>query len=112
MCDLELESGFAFQGNRWLSSLATHLVPNGSERLESAQRLAAHRNKAQAWVPKHLQFTKGWPHCVPSEEESEKLAEMRRSVCAFYDWSSPYLSATTVRDRYQELWDIKQSKQC
>lgn len=107
MCDLELASGFAFQGSRWLTSLAPDLVPNGLERLGTAQSLAAHRNKAQGWVPKHLQFTKGWPHCVPNVDESEKLAEMRRSICAFYGWDSPYLDESTVRQRYQELWDIK-----
>jgi len=107
MCDLELASGFAFQGSRWLTSLAPDLVPNGLERLGTAQSLAAHRNKAQGWVPKHLQFTKGWPHCVPTAEESRKLAEMRRSICAFYEWESPYLDESTVRQRYQELWDIK-----
>jgi len=110
MCDLELESGFAFQGNRWLTSLAPELVPNGVDRLKFAMTLAEERNAAQAWVPKHLQFTKGWPHCVPTEEESEKLATMRRNICTLYGWSSPYLTAKTVRDRYQELWDIKQQK--
>lgn len=35
---------------------------------------------------------------------------MRREICNLYGWGSPYLTATTVRDRYQELWDTKQSK--
>jgi len=110
MCNLELESGFAFQGNRWLTSLAPELVPRGDMRLGMAKIVAERRKEYQDWVPKHLQFTKGWPHCVPTEEESEKLASMRRNICTLYGWSSPYLSAKTVRDRYQELWDIKQTK--
>lgn len=110
MCDLELESGFAFQGSRWLSSLATNLIPDGWVRLSAAQALASRREKAQAWLPKHLQFTKGWPHCVPTEEESAKLAAMRREICQRYGWDSPYLTTETVRARYQELWDLKQSK--
>lgn len=110
MCMLELESGFAFQGSRWLSSLVTDLVPDGDARLHQAKYLAARRSDLQVWLPKHLQFTKGWPHCVPTEEESELLAEMRRCVCALYGWDSPYLDTTTVRARYQELWDLKQLK--
>jgi 3'-phosphoadenosine 5'-phosphosulfate sulfotransferase (PAPS reductase)/FAD synthetase len=110
MCDLELDSGFAFQGNRWLTSLAPHLVQGGSDRLLQAQELAALRVSFQAWVPKHLQFTKGWPHCVPEWHECERLAEMRQRVCGLYGWQSPYLTALAVRDRYQELWELKQSK--
>jgi tRNA(Ile)-lysidine synthase TilS/MesJ len=52
----------------------------------------------------------GWPHCVPTAEESRKLAEMRRSICAFYGWDSPYLDVDTVQQRYQELWDLKHTK--
>jgi 3'-phosphoadenosine 5'-phosphosulfate sulfotransferase (PAPS reductase)/FAD synthetase len=112
MCDLELTSGFAFQGSRWLSSLATNLLDDGFVRLNAAQALASHRTKAQAWVPKHLQFTKGWPHCVPTVEEAEKLAVMRREICARYGWESPYLDVGAILGRYRELWEIKQSKAC
>ena len=121
MCELELESGFAFQGNRWLTSLAPELLDlgfpqlrgghtPGGARLWSAMLKAKVREDLQRWVPKHLQFTKGWPHCVPTVEESEKLAEMRQGICALYHWESPYLTAAAVRDRYQELWEAKQSK--
>lgn len=107
MCDLELESGFAFQGNRWLTSLAPHLVPDGFVRLNAAHALASHRERVQAWIPKHLQFTKGWPHCVPTVDEAKKLAVMRREICMRYGWSSPYLDANVIRDRYDELMKAK-----
>jgi 3'-phosphoadenosine 5'-phosphosulfate sulfotransferase (PAPS reductase)/FAD synthetase len=110
MCDLELTSGFAFQGSRWLTSLAPDLVPDGNWRLTRAKLLQDSRTELQAWIPKHLQFAKGWPHCVPTIEESAKLANMRAAVCALYGWDTPYLDALTVRERYQELWDLKQSK--
>jgi 3'-phosphoadenosine 5'-phosphosulfate sulfotransferase (PAPS reductase)/FAD synthetase len=110
MCELELSTGFAFQGSRWLTSLATDLVPEGESRLKSSQWLQKTRAELQAWIPKHLQFTRGWPHCVPSIEESERLAAMRTRICFHYGWTSPYLTAETVRARYQELWDIKQAK--
>lgn len=111
MCDLELESGFAFQGSRWLSSLGPELVPDGVARLRDAKSLAEARGLAQAWIPKHLQFTRGWPHCIPTEEESEKLAAMRRTICALYGWESRFIEAGAIIARYQELWEIKhQSK--
>jgi len=126
MCELELESGFAFQGSRWLTSLAPELLDQGPGRsygfadvpwgisgagmLVNAQLLCDQRRAAEAWIPKHLQFTKGWPHCVPTLEESDKLAAMRRTICKLYGWQTPYYDAKTVQDRYQELWDLKQSK--
>lgn len=126
MCELELESGFAFQGSRWLTSLAPELLDQGPGRsygsadvpwgisgagmLVNAQLLCDQRREAEAWLPKHLQFTKGWPHCVPTLKESEKLAAMRRTICKLYGWQTPYADAKSVQDRYQELWDLKQAK--
>ncbi len=110
MCDLELTSAFTFQGNRWLSSLAPELIDDYHERNLSARWRHDHRRQQEAWIPKRLQFTKGWPHCVPTMEECERLAEMRMQICASYGWHSPYVTGPKVRDRYQELWDIKQSK--
>lgn len=111
MCALELASGFAFQGNRWLTSLAPDLVPHGAERLEKAKELADLREDAQDWLPKHLQFTKGWPHCVPSRTEAEALAFMRQQICGLYGWETPYRTTDTVLARYQELWDLKKAKE-
>lgn len=110
MCDLELTSGFAFQGSRWLSSLAPGDLRDGHRRLKAAMLLAETRRDLEAWLPKHLQFTKGWPHCVPTQEEAFLLARMRHQVCNLYGWTSPYINGNDVRARYQELWDLKQSK--
>lgn len=109
MCELELKSAFAFQGTRWLTSLAPELVPDGAERLLEAQQRMLLRRDHEGWLPKHLQFTKGWPHKVPSESEAEALAFMRQQICTMYGWTTPYRTAQTVRDRYQELWDQKQA---
>lgn len=119
MCELELESGFAFQGNRWLTSLgfdngfswATSMVPEGVQRLHAAKKLAERRNNIQAWLPKHLQFTRGWPKCVPTLDEAENLAEMRRAIASLYDWDIDYTEARPLRERYQELFDIKREKE-
>lgn len=111
MCDLELESGFAFQGSRWLSSLGLDIIPDGEARLERAKALAAARVEAQEWLPKHLQFSRGWPHCVPTIKEADQLAEMRRTVAQLYGWETQYTTGKTVRARYKELWQLKQEKE-
>jgi 3'-phosphoadenosine 5'-phosphosulfate sulfotransferase (PAPS reductase)/FAD synthetase len=106
MAELELTSAFSFQG-KWISRLAPHLIPDGSARLIAAQSLAATRKKAEAWIPKHLAFTKGWPHCIPTPSECESLATMRSTICSLYGWQSPYLTPSSIRDRYQQLLQQK-----
>jgi len=111
MCDLELESGFAFQGSRWLTSLGIDAGLPGKKRLEEAKELARRRIEAQEWIPKHLSFTRGWPHCVPTRDEAKKLAHMRRVVASLYGWEAFYCTIGTVRDRYQELLNLKAEKE-
>lgn len=110
MCDLELTSGFAFQGSRWLTSLGVDLIPHAEGRLAMAKNLAERRTEAQAWLPKHLQFTRGWPHCIPTVEESDALARMRSTIGGLYGWEVKYTTGLSVRDRYSELMNLKQSK--
>lgn len=118
MCELELESAFAFQGNRWLTSLgfdlqptwATSIVTDGILRLHKAKKLAERRTEAQAWIPKHLQFTRGWPHCVPTPEESDRLARMRATIGGLYGWDVKYTTGPEVQARYQELMELKHAK--
>lgn len=111
MCDLELESGFAFQGSRWLTSLAPDLVPDAEVRLTEAKELAERRIAAQAWIPKHLQFSRGWPNAIPTGEEAKALAHMRRQIGGMYHWELYYATIDTVRDRYKELMRIKEEKE-
>jgi hypothetical protein len=106
MCDLELESAFSFQSNRWLSSLAPHLLPNGKERLLAAQEKARLRQEAENWIPKHLQFSKGWPTTVPTYLEAISLAKMRNKICKIYGWTqnAKCLTSDSILDRYQLLY--------
>lgn len=113
MCELELSSGFSFQ-SKWLSALKPEIIPDGGAKILRAIQLAKWRKEAELWIRckefKHLQFAKGWPHCVPSATECNRLAIMRNRVCDLYEWESPYLTEGSVRSRYQELWDEKQAK--
>lgn len=111
MCDLELESGFAFQGSRWLSSLGVGHLADGEARLAAARCLALRRQEAQAWVPKHLQFSRGWPHCAPDDGEARRLADMRAAVGDLYGWAVRYTGWRELRDRYRELLEKKHQRQ-
>lgn len=108
MCELELTSAFSFQG-KWLSRLAPQLIDNGESRLAAAIALAALRKEAEAWIPKDLAFTKGWPHRLPTPDEADKIAAMRQTVCRLYQWDSPYLDRDSIIGRYQQLMALKQA---
>lgn len=109
MCELELESAFSFQG-KWLTSLRPDLIPNGEERLFKAMQLSNSRKLAQAWLPRHLAFTAGWPHCIPSRRECMLLADMRSRIFDLYGWTRNVCTPREVFERYADLMVIKSNK--
>lgn len=112
MCELELTSGFAFQGGKWLSSLRPDLIENGAERLAKAMQLAETRQRIEAAIPKHMEFTKGWPHAMPTREEAILLANVRKQIAELYGWEDvSCITADSVLDRYAELMREKAAKE-
>lgn len=110
MVELEAESGFAFQGNRWLADIAPHLLSAELRaRVERAKAAARARVELEALLPKHLHYTKGWPTCVPSVEESELIARVRRGVSELLGVQVKYTTGPEVRARYQQLMDEQAS---
>jgi 3'-phosphoadenosine 5'-phosphosulfate sulfotransferase (PAPS reductase)/FAD synthetase len=108
MCELELTSAFGFQA-KWLTSLAPHLVENGGARLFTAMQTFDRRRAAESWLPKHLEFTKGWPHVMPTVAEAEQMAVMRSEISRLYGWGEEMrcVTADTIRARYKHLLDTK-----
>lgn len=107
MCHLELDSAFAFQSNFWL----TELDPLRSLELLWAKTKAASRAEYERAIPKHLEFTKGWPEVMPTEEEAATLARVRKAVSMAYGFNSQYLTGATVMERYADLMAAKQQKE-
>jgi 3'-phosphoadenosine 5'-phosphosulfate sulfotransferase (PAPS reductase)/FAD synthetase len=112
MCDLELESTFAFQGGKWLCDVAPHLLkfPMPRQAIDKAKAAAELRTQAEAWLPKHLLYTKGWPTCIPTPAEAVEIADMRRRVSEAVDIRVGYLHAERVISRYSELFAARQEK--
>lgn len=105
---LELESGFAFQGSRWLCDLAPELLdPAAAASIPDVKRRAALRQQAEAAIPKELLYVKGWPTFVPSLEQGELIAGVRRQVAAATGLDCKYLDAASVVERYRELFEAK-----
>jgi 3'-phosphoadenosine 5'-phosphosulfate sulfotransferase (PAPS reductase)/FAD synthetase len=111
MVEPEATSGFGFQGNRWLASVAPHWLSDElRERVAAAQEGAKVRVELEKLLPKHLHYTKGWPTALPSAEEAELIAHVRRGVAAVLGVEVKYTTGPEVLTRYQQLLDLKAAK--
>jgi hypothetical protein len=101
---LEIASTFPFRQDQWLAEIAEHLLDDASRRaLEGAKRAASERIAAERLIPTHLLYIKGWPHFIPSGEEAELLADVRRRVSASVGINVRYTTGEAVRQRYRDL---------
>lgn len=104
MVELEAESSFAFQGSRWLADVAPHLLPDDLlRRIARAKAGAVLRVALEKKLPKHLHYTKGWPTCMPTDDEAKLIAEVRGMVARAVGISIGFTKGTEVRARFAEL---------
>jgi 3'-phosphoadenosine 5'-phosphosulfate sulfotransferase (PAPS reductase)/FAD synthetase len=102
--DLEIASTFAFQGERWLGDVAPHLLDEATrDRLTDAKARAARRQAIEARIPTHLLYVEGWPTVMPTREEAELLAGVRREVSALLDVTVGCTDTDAVIARYAQL---------
>lgn len=104
MVRLEITSTFAFQGAKWLADRAPQLL-NVKQRtdVERAKARAALRIAAEARIPDHLLYEKGWPKVMPTREEAALLGDIRKEVASAVEISVRYTDADSIRDRFAEL---------
>lgn len=104
MVKLEIESTFAFQGNRWLGDTIHDILPGDMcGDLANTKLHAQAREEAEARIPEHLLYHKGWPTCVPTFEEAALLAEVRKDVAVAVGLNATFIKPKEVIDRYKEL---------
>jgi 3'-phosphoadenosine 5'-phosphosulfate sulfotransferase (PAPS reductase)/FAD synthetase len=107
MVELEATSTFKFK-DIWLADVAPHLLSESlRQRIGEAKLKAVDRQKAEKLLPSKLFFTKGWPTSIPSLDEADLIAEVRKRVSDAVGLNSKYLTAASVRDRYAELYETK-----
>jgi len=104
LVELEIESTFGFQGNRWLADVAPQLLtPDQRLAVIDAKERALLRQRAEAKIPKHLLYTKGWPTQAITAQEANLLAGVRREVADLLNLKVGYLTGDEVAHRYGEL---------
>lgn len=105
MVALELCSTFAFQGSRWLCDVAPRLLTHAERaRIPDAKARASARAAAEQRIYSELLYVKGWPTFIPSLEQAELIASVRREVASAISISVDYVFADAVRERYAELY--------
>jgi 3'-phosphoadenosine 5'-phosphosulfate sulfotransferase (PAPS reductase)/FAD synthetase len=104
LVELEIVSAFSFQESRWLADIASHLLSGETlSRLKEAKRRAALREAAEARIPKHLLYTKGWPRVMPTLSEARLLSEVRQRVAEIMELAVLYTDPEAIQHRYAEL---------
>lgn len=108
MVTLEAQSTFAFQSGKWLADVAPHLLSADlAAKIVIAKAKAQIREQAEAQIPKHLLYTKGWPTVMPRTAEAELIASIRRQVSDALSLNANYLSGPDVLSRYEQLMQSK-----
>ena len=111
MVDLEALSTFSFQQQNWLADFAPHLLSAEQlDRVALAKVKAGERQQAESLLPEHLLYKKGWPTCVPTFEEASLIAEVRTRVSLILGVEVQYLTADSIRGRYEELIAAREAK--
>ncbi len=104
MVELEVTSTYAFQGGKWLGDVAPHLLSSDLfDRLRKAKVAAQLRQEAEALIPKHLLYVKGWPSAMPTLEEAQLLADIRNRVATLVGLDIQFTTANAVLERYAQL---------
>lgn len=103
MVDLEITSSFSFQEG-WLGDVAPQLLSDAARRgLERAKVVAAIREEAEACIPAHLLYTKGWPTVMPTKDEAALLCGVRQTVATAVGIDIRYTKPRELLARYAEL---------
>ncbi len=111
MVELEIVSTFSFQSGRWLGDVAPHLLSSEMlARLKEAKQKVEARERAEARIPRHLHYVKGWPTVMPTRAEAALLSEVRRSMAEIMHLTIEYSEPKTILDRYAELMAMHASR--
>lgn len=105
---IEILSSYSFQETRWLGDIAPHLLSEEMlAGLEEAKRRSARRSAAEARIPKHMLYSKGWPTSRPTYDEARLLAEVRAEVAQILGLVIQYTDPDAILSRYDELIEQK-----
>lgn len=86
------------------------LSPDQRAGLAAAKARAVARQEAEAEIPEHLLYVKGWPTGVPTAKEAKLLAAVRYAVADVVGLPKTFINPDQIVARYRELLAIKAAK--
>ena len=102
--DMEIESTFSFQADRWLADLLDDLLEDQRrDKRETAKALARHRREVEGSMPSRHRYVDGWPLYVPTLVEARVIASARRELLGRYDLPNHYPDAPSIVARFADL---------
>jgi len=91
--------------------VAPHLLSDElRQRVVLAKEAGAAREAIEAELPKHLLYSAGWPTVMPTWQEAELIASVRRRVAALLSLDVEHTTPDTVTERYAELIRARDAK--
>lgn len=112
LVDMEAQSTFSFQPDRWLGDVAPALLPVSlANDLARSKIRAAERRRLEDRMPANLRYVRGWPQRIPSLTEASVILSTRTAILNMHGLSSPYTTPHLVRDRIAELHDAERLKE-
>ena len=112
LVDIEAQSTFSFQQQRWLGDIAPDLIrPALWADLERGKVRAAERRNLEERLPANLRYVKGWPQRIPTLAEASVILSTRSAILAVHGKTSPYNTPALVRDRIAELFHAERVKE-
>ena len=111
MVQLEIDSTFGLQGSRWLGDVAPALLDAVQlSGLAVAKRRAQERVQIEAHIPQHLLYKKGWPTAVPTRQEADLLASIRRQISSLLGFEVNLTCADEIVAHYEGLMAARAEK--
>jgi 3'-phosphoadenosine 5'-phosphosulfate sulfotransferase (PAPS reductase)/FAD synthetase len=111
MVGLEADSGFAFQGARWLGDVAPHLLPADlTARFRLGKERALLRRQFEGMLTKPMLYVKGWPTRMLTDAEATTLVTVRRAIIDLYQLDPSFIHVDDIHARYAELLELKRRK--
>ena len=111
MVRLEINSGFAFQGSRWLGDVAPGLLTAEMQReLVEPKEKAARRVSLEKQITKDMLYVSGWPLRMLTDDEAAILASVRTEVSRLYGFNATCLDVESIHSRYSSLLDEKERR--
>jgi len=111
LVDLEITSTFSFQDKRWLADISPALLSDTQRAgLYIAKENAVARQRAEAEIPPHLLYEKGWPLVMPTYSEAALLGQIRAEVGSLIGIAVKFTQPDAIIDRYGYLMQQAREK--